>query len=907
MNLPPKQKLIAIIAGVVILVVLVIIGVSRLKDRKTQRQIQEGLSALDGIDWDQALQLFTLVSKREPNHPDVIFGIAKARLELTRSEMLRGQRTYKNKLQQQESKLNQLIQTNNNRAEAWMVKGDVKYYLEKYSESLEAYQQAQRKSNNSAESILGVGKSLFALSENDPNQIAGAINSLLQAIQQRSKNETALRMLVELRLRQMNTQEALPQVETLQQMNNLEGKSLNTLGKFYYYLGNYEKAKELLEQARTKIKGAFDEATLVENRFYLGTTYFVTNDFEEAQKHLKQARKSAQKLKVIYPQVQLAQLLVFESLIEPDETVQDRKVKNAIKSLQDALKNDPVNPMLHYLLAQTYIRMENDTEAKGILNRLVRAHPDHLPGRFDLANILHRQGEDQLAIPHYEKVLAGAPTFNRANFNLGTLYLKRAAYSEAIEYLSQAVQNDPSLMDARLNLAQSYLGVNDFASAKAQYEEILANDESEIRAINGLGTIYRQEGDLQKAEAQFQKTIDKAPTHEEAYLLLSQLYVQQGDLKNAIRKLERVRELNPANLSALIQLGNAYVETKERSSLSKAKDLFENLRTNSSQAIVRDALQGLALAYLTEENFPKAKEIFDEILLLPHLSTKEQAQIYVNIGNAYLKQKQIDLAKGNYEAALKLDGGMAEAYYNLGRLHHLHQQFSEAQRMYRLAFSSDPTLAEARYNIGVLLEQRGNLKQAIKTYTETISIDSSLTESYLNLANLFQRENQTEQALELLLKAKNRDPNSKLIRDALAGIYYRQNQFDKAKIELDYPNPTAQAYQLRGMLAYHDELYPEAIKQFRQALLQEGAEARFNTLSNLGAALLKMENPDAEEYLNQALAKNRRSTQVLNNLTTLYIQTGRYEDAFDKLERSLGIEPEQPSILALQEQLKNLN
>lgn len=905
MNLPSKRKLIPI--AVIVVVVLGVVLWVWVQKRNTEQLIQAGMAALQAKDWGEASEKLAQAKLRVPNHPDVVYGLAKANLELALQEYQAGRPAYLNRLRQVEGQLDHLQRVAGERPEAALVRGDVFFYLDRPETALRSYQEVLKRQPNSYEAQLGVGRSLYALAEEDPSRRAQAIEALQKALQINRNSETALQLLAELYVQQGDLAAASPIAEALEKLGHpLSGKSLKTVGKVLFFQGQYEKAKGFLLQAVDKIGGILHMKDLVENRYLLGTTCFYLRDLEGARTHLNQAAKSSEKES--YPLIQLSQLLTFQAVsVKGEDDRKAQQMERAMRSVEEASRREPQNPTVLYLLAHAYVRLDRFPEARDTLMRLVGTFPDNVPARFDLAGILYNLGDDIQAIRHYQEILKRDPQLGKASFNLGSIFLKRAGYTEAIAHLEQAVHSAPELIGPHLNLAQAYLGRGALAKAQEQYEAALQLHPGEIQALLGLGMIHQRQGDMPKAQEYFRDAVRMAPASDTAHVMLARSYAQQGDLLGAIRELERVLSINPQNYSAQIQLGNAYLELGGRSSVRKAVELFEGLQENPSRTIVREALTGLALAFLAEEDFEGAQEQFNRILSLPNLSAAEQAEIYVNIGNAYLKQGQEKLARENYEKAMALDASLPEAHYNLGRLYQLEKRFADARRKYIMAYGYEPNLAPAHYNMGVLYDQQGDLEQAAKEYRAALQIDPSLGEAYLNLANLYQRQGKNEQALQLLQEAKTLTPNAKLVRDALGALYYRLGQYDQAKAELDYPNPTAQALLLRGILHFHEEQYAEAVTQLRAALKEEASQPRPATLVNLGAALVKIGNyPDAERYLEQALNMRRDWSDTYNALAALYVGTGRYDEAEQALERSLALKPEQSDIQGILEQIRAL-
>lgn len=903
MNLLSKKKEIG--AGVIALIVVLGVFWIWFDSKKTERLIAAANQAIGEGNWQEAIEQLSQARHRAPNSPEVLFGLAKANVELGLQDYRRGVAQYRNRFQEAEGTIGPLLQVTPENADAYLLRGEVEYYLDRVVQAEKSYREALRRNRNSFEATLGLGRALYVQALKDSRHTEEAIQTLRKATEMRPGSEEAWRLSGELSVDQGNLPGAGEAANALLNLGRaLSGEGEKTVGKILFFQGRYPEAREHMEKAVSSIKSV-NERELVENRYLLGTCCFFLNDFDNAREHLRQARRSAQQ--EIYPLVQWGQFLTFDAMAIPNDPERERKLVNALKTFEEASRKDPQNAGILHLLAQAYFRLEQLDQARESLQRLVNAQPGNVPARFDLANVQYRIGAEDQAIRNFQEVLKSDPSFSLASYNLGSLFLKRAGYGEAIQYLRQAVDSHPDFLEARLNLAQAYLAQKRFAEAKAEYGKVLDVKPDEVQALSGLGMIHQREGDLEGAQKLFQQVVQMARGSERGHLLLARSYLQQGNLAAAVKDLEEAIKINPQNYSAQIQLGNAYLETGLARSIQSAVELFEGLSNNPNRSIVRDALTGLALAKLAQGDFSKAQEKFNEILRLPNLTPKDQAEIYVNIGNAYLKQNRMKDAQENYEKALALDATLAEANYNLGRLFQAQDRFSDARAKYMMALSANPSLAAAPYNLGVLYETRGDLNEAEKYYRNAIDSDPSLAVSYLNLANVYYRRGKTDDAMRLLSEARQLNPGLRLVRDSLAYLYYNLGKTDLARAELNYPNPSAQALRLLGMMEYREGRVSEAVTQLKGALNAEGVSPSLMTLTNLGTALLSLGNtPEAERYLIQAQEMGKKSVQVLNNLGALYAQTGRYEQALAVLRDSLTYAPDQPAITAALEKIEKL-
>ena len=105
----------------------------------------------------------------------------------------------------------------------------------------------------------------------------------------------------------------------------------------------------------------------------------------------------------------------------------------------------------------------------------------------------------------------------------------------------------------------------------------------------------------------------------------------------------------------------------------------------------------------------------------------EYAAAYNNLGNAYVKDKQPDMAIAAYQEAIKIEPKFAEAYYNLGSIYEQQKKYDLAIDNYKKAIANRKDLEEAQYKLTEIYNQQGKHKDAIKIYQELLPASPSGT------------------------------------------------------------------------------------------------------------------------------------------------------------------------------------
>ncbi len=102
----------------------------------------------------------------------------------------------------------------------------------------------------------------------------------------------------------------------------------------------------------------------------------------------------------------------------------------------------------------------------------------------------------------------------------------------------------------------------------------------------------------------------------------------------------------------------------------------------------------------------KSGKTEDALELLKQVSTDapEKPYIFTNLGLAYFKLKQPDLAEQAFQEAVKRNDDDAVAHNHLGILQRHKGAFEEARKHYQRAIDSDSNYAPAYLNLGILFD-----------------------------------------------------------------------------------------------------------------------------------------------------------------------------------------------------------
>ncbi|MFQ5790988.1 MAG: tetratricopeptide repeat protein, partial [Acidobacteriota bacterium] len=137
----------------------------------------------------------------------------------------------------------------------------------------------------------------------------------------------------------------------------------------------------------------------------------------------------------------------------------------AIEVLERGVKSGVQDTSLLGLLSAYLLDAGRVTEARGLLEDLVRREPDYAEGHNYLGVAYGRLGLHDEARREFEKVLDLDPSSASTYNNLGSLALSRGGFEEATRLLSQALKFDPELASAHNGLGVAHARTGDVAAA----------------------------------------------------------------------------------------------------------------------------------------------------------------------------------------------------------------------------------------------------------------------------------------------------------------------------------------------------------------------------------------------------------------------------------------------------------
>ena len=149
-----------------------------------------------------------------------------------------------------------------------------------------------------------------------------------------------------------------------------------------------------------------------------------------------------------------------------------------------------------------------------------------------------------------------------------------------------------------------------------------------------------------------------------------------------------------------------------------------------------------------------ARKMYREAIDMYREGPPNSAVLTNKIGIAFHQLQQFDLAKKNYEHAVKLDPKYSEAINNLGTIYYAQKSYRRAIGYYKRAMRYTTPTASIYANLGAAYFGRKDFKHASECYEQALRLDPDVFEHHSNYGTLMQERTVDERAMFHLYLAK---------------------------------------------------------------------------------------------------------------------------------------------------------
>lgn len=445
--------------------------------------------------------------------------------------------------------------------------------------------------------------------------------------------------------------------------------------------------------------------------------------------------------------------------------------------------------------------------------------------RYELAETALQRGHYEEAIQHFTNAGKNEKTLAR----LGYAYSQLGRYAEATRAYQDALRfaGESRSLEIQTTVPQALLGLGYIAYQQGRfddgirlYTEVIQQGRVGVaEAHHNLGRIYAGRGEIEKAIAAQQQAITEAPDFADAHYHLGVLYSRRRNWRAAINAYKKTVELAPRMPNVHYQLARCYRQIGDTQKSEKAMQRFRALKVADAEiqkhleaVFVADAdekaeaLLKLATTYLKHEKYEEATHEFTRVRTYSTSDT-HIARMSAGLGRIAVEQGNITEAITHYESAVQLGLETAEIYHNLGVAYMQNRDGKNALEQFHRALDINANLPETSIMLGTLYAANKNFEAAETHYQHAIALASEGAMAYHGLAYLYGQHNQNlKKAIELARQATELSPNSAPYYNTLSWLCYKVGRYKEAETAI-----------LKAIaLAPDNRLYRDGLEEIRQ-------------------------------------------------------------------------------------------
>jgi tetratricopeptide (TPR) repeat protein len=306
----------------------------------------------------------------------------------------------------------------------------------------------------------------------------------------------------------------------------------------------------------------------------------------------------------------------------------------------------------------TFARNATYRDAAGLWRDNARHQPGNARVRFELGNVLLRQGQAAEAAAEFRRAITLRPEYLEVRHNLGAALLRTGALMDAVVAFEATLRLRP-LARTHFALATTYAALGRIDDALGQYEATLRLDQADADARNNRANILLQKGDAPQALAEYQEVLRRQPGHLDARLNAASALItllRPGQAADLAREAVRLR---PDYAAAHWKLGDALLESSRP---AEAVAPYETaLRLDPSLVPAR---HNLARSLELSDRLPEALSAYEATVKL----APGWALGHHNYALALERAGRLPEAVAQNDAALRLQPDLAEALNQRARL-----------------------------------------------------------------------------------------------------------------------------------------------------------------------------------------------------------------------------------------------
>lgn len=447
-------------------------------------------------------------------------------------------------------------------------------------------------------------------------------------------------------------QRKLPEAEAILQLairNNPKDPALRlTLAQFYFQTNNRERLVAELSAMDADLK-QFPNAY-----FQAGDFFSRVNTPDQAIRQYEEGIRKDPSRKTAYLKGEI------------EAYVRAGKIAEAYKLNDSILRNDPKDPEARGLKATFLLDRAGSAadvnKAMIDLQSVVTAKPNNFIYRFNLGRAHFARGEYPQAQQEFDAALQIRPDYIPARLGRAEVDVIRGDNEGALRNADLILGSSPYSVQGIILKSAALQNLKRTDEARALLEAILVRNPKQVDILLQMAMLNLNQKKFPEAEDFFRRAWQADPSNLRGLMGEAHVYTLQNHPEKAVQLVEAESDKYPARLDLKNALGDTYENTGQ---LDKAIATYQELLPKISDRPQQSNLWNrIGQAWLRKGDYPQSIDALEKA----RQDAPDNAALAIQLGGLYDTDGKKDLARRNYETALKLDPSNAYALNNLAYL-----------------------------------------------------------------------------------------------------------------------------------------------------------------------------------------------------------------------------------------------
>jgi tetratricopeptide (TPR) repeat protein len=600
----------------------------------------------------------------------------------------------------------------------------------------------------------------------------------------------------------------------------------------------------------------------------LGRLYRERGDYDDAVEPLVTAS-------VLMPQRRQVHYLLGDTYVRLE------KHKKSLEPLLRSRKLDSRHVPTLRGLADSYRALADTAALVEVLHTLTALEPDEYDVQYEYGVLLVRGNKANEAMPHLEKAYAIKPTTD-AGMALGEACFALGKYEEVLTHLETVLVRRPK--DSRVlelaAIANEKTGKLKPASLLyARYLKLPETDRHPEYAYR-LGRLYEQRDMISIAMRQYQKNIDAYSRDVRNYERLARLHIGKRNFDEARPLLQKAHRLPEAPRYLSLLLAQTLEAQGELGNAVKQYQRYLKQAPDDTTALI-----SLGALLFAREDYKRAIQPLEAAVR----RTEKNVECRYMLGASYARQKKYRKAVGPLRDAHEIAPEDQRPLRALAECFRWLKDERDLIAVLEKVTVLDSTDYAARAELGELFLRRGEDKKAVPVLEAALKLKPSDVESHLTLAEIHNtRGNDSLQYRHLSLALKQA-PSSAKVNKRLGIYHFGRNAMQKAARYLSrsvkYESKDAESRYLYGKALLSLGQTKSAYSQLSRAVQYDQKNARYH-LERAKAAHSLRHKRNAMKAARHAVRYAPKNGDALYWMGYLHLEYGAPDSAKPYLKRA---------------------